>query len=64
MAKGDIQTQTALQAQSPFELRVNLGKTVPDADVRTALAIGRSTGSRRRRMLSSSRRVRHFGRRA
>jgi pyruvate formate lyase activating enzyme len=40
MAKGDVLTQTALQAKSPFELRVNLEKTVPDADVRTALATG------------------------
>lgn len=40
MAKGDTPTQAALQAKSPFELRVNLGKTVPDADVRTALATG------------------------
>ena len=29
-----------LQAQSPFELRVNLGRDVPEADVRTALATG------------------------
>lgn len=29
-----------LQAASPFELRVNLGRDVPDADVRTALATG------------------------
>jgi len=40
MAKGDILTQTALQAKSPFELRVTLGNTVSDADVRTALATG------------------------
>ena len=38
MAKGDILTQTALQAKSPFALRVNLGKAVPGADARTALA--------------------------
>jgi pyruvate formate lyase activating enzyme len=31
---------TALAARSPFELRVNLGKHVPEADVRTALATG------------------------
>jgi len=29
-----------LQAKSPFELRVNLGRDVPEADVRTALATG------------------------
>jgi pyruvate formate lyase activating enzyme len=30
----------ALAAKSPFELRVNLGKDVPEADVRSALATG------------------------
>ena len=29
-----------LEAKSPFELRVNLGKDVPDSDVRSALASG------------------------
>jgi len=29
-----------LEAKSPFELRVNLGKDVPEADVRSALATG------------------------
>lgn len=29
-----------LEAESPFELRVNLGKDVPESDVRTALATG------------------------
>jgi pyruvate formate lyase activating enzyme len=29
-----------LEAKSPFELRVNLGKQVPESDVRTALATG------------------------
>ncbi len=34
-------TRTAsLEARSPFELRVNLAKDVPEADVRTALASG------------------------
>jgi pyruvate formate lyase activating enzyme len=33
-------TSTPLAAKSPFELRVNLGKDVPEADVRTALATG------------------------
>jgi pyruvate formate lyase activating enzyme len=32
--------QTPLAAKSPFELRVNLGKDVPEADVRKALATG------------------------
>jgi pyruvate formate lyase activating enzyme len=32
--------QVPLAAKSPFELRVNLGKDVPEADVRTALATG------------------------
>lgn len=32
--------QTPLEAASPFELRINLGKNVPDTDVRTALASG------------------------
>ncbi len=32
--------QPWLSAKSPFELRVNLGKDVPEADVRTALATG------------------------
>ncbi len=29
-----------MQAKSPFELRVNLGRDVPESDVRTALATG------------------------
>jgi len=32
--------QPPLEAASPFELRVNLGKEVPEADVRSALASG------------------------
>src|SRR5437762_9363381 len=32
--------QTPLQARSPFELRVNLGRDVPETDVRTALRTG------------------------
>jgi pyruvate formate lyase activating enzyme len=32
--------QTSLHAKTPFELRVNLGRDVPDADVRTALVSG------------------------
>jgi pyruvate formate lyase activating enzyme len=31
---------TPLEAKSPFELRVNLGKDVPETDVRSALATG------------------------
>jgi pyruvate formate lyase activating enzyme len=31
---------TPLEAKSPYELRVNLGKDVPESDVRTALAAG------------------------
>jgi pyruvate formate lyase activating enzyme len=33
-------TQTNLEAKSPFELRVNLAKDVPESDVRSALATG------------------------
>jgi pyruvate formate lyase activating enzyme len=42
MAMSDSHTipQASLEAKSPFELRVNLGKDVPEADVRTALASG------------------------
>ena len=39
----DLSEQTTaaqLQAKSPFELRVNLGRGVPESDVRTALATG------------------------
>jgi len=32
--------QISLEANSPFELRVNLGKNVPESDVRSALAAG------------------------
>jgi len=32
--------QTPLEAKSPFELRVDLGRGVPESDVRTALATG------------------------
>jgi pyruvate formate lyase activating enzyme len=39
MPEGNVVPQT-LAAKSPFELRVNLGKSVPEADVRTALANG------------------------
>jgi pyruvate formate lyase activating enzyme len=33
-------SSTPLEARSPFELRVNLGKGLPESDVRTALATG------------------------
>ena len=36
----DPRPQTPLAARSPFELRVNLGRDVPEADVRAALANG------------------------
>lgn len=36
----ETQTNVELQAKSPFELRVHLGRGVPEADVRTALATG------------------------
>lgn len=39
MPEGQVVPQT-LAAKSPFELRVNLGKDVPESDVRTALANG------------------------
>jgi pyruvate formate lyase activating enzyme len=32
--------QKSLEAKSPFELRVNLGRNVPESDVRSALATG------------------------
>src|SRR6201981_1310843 len=31
---------TPLHAKNPFELRVNLGRDIPETDVRTALATG------------------------
>jgi pyruvate formate lyase activating enzyme len=40
MAEGHVRAKTPLEAKSPFELRVNLGKGVPESDVRTALATG------------------------
>jgi pyruvate formate lyase activating enzyme len=40
MSEPDLATQTPLEAKSPYELRVNLGKGVPESDVRTALATG------------------------
>jgi pyruvate formate lyase activating enzyme len=40
MPDGQTVIQTTLEAKSPYELRVNLGKNVPESDVRTALATG------------------------
>jgi pyruvate formate lyase activating enzyme len=40
MAEGQAPDQTPLAARSPYEIRVNLGKNVPESDVRTALATG------------------------
>ena len=40
MSEARPPAQVPLAAKSPFELRVNLGKDVPEADVRSALATG------------------------
>ncbi len=40
MADNQHPLETPLAAKSPSELRVNLGKDVPEADVRSALATG------------------------
>ena len=40
MAEDETSDPTPLAAASPYELRVNLGKDVPESDVRTALATG------------------------
>jgi len=40
MADGTGSDHTPLEAASPFELRVDLGKGVPETDVRSALATG------------------------
>src|SRR5262245_57608044 len=40
MAESRALQQEALNAKSPFELRVNLGRDVPETDVRSALASG------------------------
>jgi pyruvate formate lyase activating enzyme len=40
MSEGRTLSQTPLEARSPFALRVNLGKDVPEQDVRSALATG------------------------
>jgi pyruvate formate lyase activating enzyme len=40
MAEKDMLVQTSIEAKSPFELRIDLGKNVPESDVRSALATG------------------------
>ena len=40
MAEGAASDQTPLAAANPYELRVDLGKDVPESDVRAALASG------------------------
>jgi pyruvate formate lyase activating enzyme len=40
MSANPASQPTPLEAKSPFELRVNLGKNVPESDVRSALAAG------------------------
>lgn len=40
MAEDTAQGPPTLEAKSPFEMRVNLGKDVPETDVRSALATG------------------------
>jgi pyruvate formate lyase activating enzyme len=40
MPDGQTATQPPIEAKSPYELRINLGRNVPEADVRTALATG------------------------
>src|SRR5688572_6927900 len=39
-AMADVTTQPHLEAASPYELRVNLGHRIPEAEVRSALASG------------------------
>ena len=40
MAEAQTGPHVSLEAKSPYELRVNLGKGVPESDVRSALATG------------------------
>lgn len=40
MNDSDIAVSNQLEGKSPFELRVNLGKSIPESDVRTALTTG------------------------
>jgi pyruvate formate lyase activating enzyme len=40
IAMAEARPQPSLEAKSPFELRVNFGKNLPESDVRSALATG------------------------
>jgi len=40
MSENEQLKNVPLQAKSPFELRINLGRDIPESDVRTALATG------------------------
>ena len=40
MNENSKEPQMSLEAKSPFELRVDLGRHVPETDFRTALATG------------------------
>src|SRR3981081_4596439 len=40
MSEKEQLKNVTLQAKSPFELRINLGRDIPESDVRTALATG------------------------
>jgi len=40
MSENEQPKNVPLQAKSPFELRINLGRDIPESDVRTALATG------------------------
>jgi len=40
MSTGEAPRKPSLEAKSPYELRVNLGRDMPEADVRSALASG------------------------
>ena len=35
----------SIEAKSPFEMRINLAKDLPETDVRTAVAIGANTAT-------------------
>src|SRR5258707_15339172 len=40
MSENEQLKNVPLQAKTPFELRINLGRDIPESDVRTALATG------------------------
>ena len=40
MSQTPAPSKVSIEAKSPFELRVNMGRDVPDATVRSALASG------------------------